>query len=154
MDAGVGALSPCNLPLVNQLTDAILNAVIGTDNKEKLISLWNSKIHEIQYSVQNNDWIHLPRKYFSLKSDKVNISNPTDRPRLVFIIGYGGVDFFDIKPFFDSLKNKSFPGKAIYLHYCSEEEYAMVIQEYPCKILSMKAVCSKRNTLNPKSINL
>lgn len=265
--AGVGALSPCNLPLGNQLTDAILDAVIGTDNKEKLISLWNSKIHEIKNSVQNNDWIHLPRKYLSLKSDKVSISNPTDRPRLEFIIGemhnldvefqnisfqkecnqktyqrtsvlkalqnfslaepnvyhymladlarsgsimvttnfdvciekalglkdsemnakdvhgikaieyakgqyvyhvhgiatdehietnlgatltnvskslfkqftnmlckcfedgytiifvgYGGVDFFDIKPFFDSLKNKSFPGKAIYLHYCSEEE--------------------------------
>ena len=265
--AGVGALSPCNLPLGNQLTDAILDVVIGTDNKEMLISLWNSKILEIKNSIQNNNWIHLPQKHFSYKTDSINNSNQTDRPRLEFIIGeihnldiefqnisfqkecnqktyqrpsvlkalqnfslaepnvyhymladfaragsimvttnfdvciekalglkdsemnvkdvhgikaiecangqyvyhvhgiatdehietnlgatltnvsknlskqftdmlcqcfedgytiifigYGGVDFFDIKPFFDSLKNKSFPGKAIYLHYCSEEE--------------------------------
>lgn len=265
--AGVGAVSPCNLPLGNQLTDAILDVVIGTDNKEKLISLWNSKILDIKNSIQNNDWMHLPQKHFSHKTDKVNISNRTDRPRLEFIIGemhkldvefqnisfqkecnqktyrrpsvlkalqnfslaepniyhymladfaragslmvttnfdvciekalglkdsemnvkdvygiksieyaegqyvyhvhgiaadehietnlgatltnvskslskqftdmlckcfedgctivfigYGGVDFFDVKPFFDSLKNRSFPGKAVYLHYCSEEE--------------------------------
>lgn len=46
----------------------------------------------------------------------------------IVFIGYGGVDFFDIRPFFDSLKGRSFPGKAVYLHYCageaSEEEMA------------------------------
>lgn len=37
----------------------------------------------------------------------------------IVFIGYGGVDFFDIKPFFDNLKADEFPGKAIYLKYCN-----------------------------------
>ena len=38
----------------------------------------------------------------------------------IVYIGYGGVDFFDVAPFFDSLIEESFSGKAIYLKYCSK----------------------------------
>lgn len=38
----------------------------------------------------------------------------------IVFIGYGGVDFFDIKPFFDNLRAGEFPGKAIYLQYCGD----------------------------------
>ena len=37
----------------------------------------------------------------------------------IVFIGYGGVDFFDAEPFFRSLQGRTFPGKAIYLHYCA-----------------------------------
>lgn len=36
--------------------------------------------------------------------------------KIVFI-GYGGVDFFDVEPFFRSLKQSNYSGKAIYLDY-------------------------------------
>jgi len=37
----------------------------------------------------------------------------------IVFIGYGGVDFFDVKPFFESLESKKYTGKAIYLQYCT-----------------------------------
>ena len=38
----------------------------------------------------------------------------------IVFIGYGGVDFFDVEPFFKLLSGRSFPGKAIYLHWCPD----------------------------------
>lgn len=257
--AGVGCLTPCNLPLGNDLTDAILQTALGEENKDKLIDLWNNEIENIRGSVQNNELLPLKKQHGDRKR--------TGRPRLEFIIGemhkldvefrdihfqkesnrttyqrgstvktlqhfadaapnvyhyaladfaragammvttnfdtciekalglkdselrvtdqdgikavkyaggryvyhvhgvatdehietnlgatltnvsksmpkrfrdklckcfeegytivfigYGGVDFFDVKPFFDSLRDRAFPGKAIYLHYCRNEE--------------------------------
>lgn len=37
----------------------------------------------------------------------------------IVFVGYSGLDFFDVQPFFDSLKPETYPGKAIYLHYCA-----------------------------------
>jgi len=39
----------------------------------------------------------------------------------IVFIGYGGVDFFDVAPFFNSLDEESYPGKALYLQYCSKD---------------------------------
>lgn len=263
--AGIGVLSPCNLPLGNDLTDAVLETAIGEKNTNKLIRLWNDKFPKIRDSIQNNNWLSPMKRSFRQSAKETDTMN--NRPRLEFIIGemhkmdlefqdisfqkeknqktyerasivktlknfsdaapnsyhyaladfiragammvttnfdiciekalgleqgkieitdadgvpaveyaagqyiyhlhgiatdenidenlgatltnvsksislsftkklcdrlaegytiifigYGGVDFFDIKPFFDSLKDKAFPGKAIYLHYCREED--------------------------------
>lgn len=37
----------------------------------------------------------------------------------IVFIGYGGVDFFDVEPFFRGLTEGSYTGKAIYLQYCN-----------------------------------
>ena len=39
----------------------------------------------------------------------------------IVFIGYSGSDFFDVQPFFRSLKPGRYIGKAIYLKYCSED---------------------------------
>lgn len=263
--AGIGVLSPCNLPLGNDLTDAVLETAIGKKNTNTLIRIWNDKFQKIHDSIQNNNWVSSikrsfrhstretnsmsnrprlefiigeihkmdlefqdilfqkkknqttyqrasiikPLKTFSnaapnayhyaladfiragammvttnfdiciekalgLKEDEIEITDADGVPAVeyaagqyiyhlhgiatdenidenlgatltnvsksvslpftqklcrclaegytIIFIGYGGVDFFDVKPFFDSLKDKAFPGKAIYLHYCREEE--------------------------------
>ena len=262
--AGIGVLSPCNLPLGNDLTDAVLETVVGKENTNTLIRLWNDKFPEIQNSIQDNNWmlpakknqqstpkgkdalsmrprlefiigeVHkmdlefqdisfqkrknqityqrtsiiktlknftsaIPNAYhyaladfiragsilvttnfdvciekaLGLKEDEIKATSIDGIPAMeykggryiyhahgiatdknidenlgatltnvsksisrqftkklckcfadgytIIFIGYGGVDFFDIKPFFDSLGTGVFPGKAIYLHYCSEK---------------------------------
>lgn len=42
----------------------------------------------------------------------------------IVFIGYGGVDFFDVEPFFKNLKAGSYSGKAIYLDFCNTIENA------------------------------
>jgi len=37
----------------------------------------------------------------------------------VVFVGYGGVDFFDVEPFFRGLDKGNYTGKAIYLQYCN-----------------------------------
>lgn len=272
--AGVGVLSPCNLPLGNGLTDVILKAALGEENKNRLINIWNYEFPRIRNSVHNNDWRAPARRYQKKGdggSDELDLG---ERPRLEFVIGeiskmdvefrnvdfrkesnrvayrrepiiralkyfsdaesniyhyaladfinvgskvittnfdlciekalglkvdemevktvngvkaveystgkyiyhvhgvatdenieanlgatltnvskslskqftdelcrlfkenytiifigYGGVDFFDVKPFFDGLEEQVFPGKAIYLHYCGETECAEAVKK-------------------------
>ena len=42
-----------------------------------------------------------------------------DEYNIVFI-GYSGLDFFDVQPFFEGLAGDSYRGKAIYLHFCND----------------------------------
>lgn len=39
----------------------------------------------------------------------------------IVFIGYSGLDFFDVQPFFESLQPETYSGKAIYLHYCAND---------------------------------
>ena len=39
----------------------------------------------------------------------------------IVFIGYGAVDVFDIKPFFESIKDKNYSGRAYYVKHCSDE---------------------------------
>ena len=54
--AGVGAETPCNLPLGNGLTDAFLKSMLGEEQAEKFILYWNNHIPQIRESVKENDW--------------------------------------------------------------------------------------------------
>lgn len=40
----------------------------------------------------------------------------------ILFIGYGGVDFFDVEPFFKSLRSQQYTGKAVYLKYCCDDK--------------------------------
>lgn len=74
--AGIGGVEPCSLPLGNGLTDAVLEAALGSENKEKLLHIWNGKISRIKHSVKNNTWKLPPAR----KAEG-------ERPRLEFVIG-------------------------------------------------------------------
>ena len=39
----------------------------------------------------------------------------------IVFVGYGAVDVFDIKPFFESISDKNYPGRAYYVKHCENE---------------------------------
>ena len=77
--AGVGGLPPCNLPLGNGLTDAVMEAALGEHNKKIMIDIWETKIPKIRDGVRNIDHTVLTRHS--------GIKDKGARPRLEFIIG-------------------------------------------------------------------
>lgn len=40
----------------------------------------------------------------------------------VVFLGYGGVDYFDAMPFFKELKDRNYPGRAIYVKHCWDKD--------------------------------
>lgn len=40
----------------------------------------------------------------------------------IVFVGYSGLDFFDIHPFFEGLQTEVYQGKAIYLHFCTDDQ--------------------------------
>ena len=51
----------------------------------------------------------------------------------IVFVGYSGLDFFDVRPFFEGLQTETYSGKAIYLHFCVDEqkcEEAMKTDKY------------------------
>lgn len=36
----------------------------------------------------------------------------------IVFVGYSGLDFFDVRPFFEELEGGTYPGRALYLHFC------------------------------------
>lgn len=83
--AGVGADSPCNLPLGNVLTDAFLYAMLG-DKAEDFILYWNNYIPAIRDCVRNGIWSEpLCRTQYTVAD--VKSGEAWERPRLEFVIG-------------------------------------------------------------------
>lgn len=39
----------------------------------------------------------------------------------IVFVGYSGLDFFDVQPFFEGLKGNGYSGTAIYLHFCGSD---------------------------------
>lgn len=39
----------------------------------------------------------------------------------IVFVGYSGLDFFDVRPFFEELEGGTYPGKAMYLHFCKND---------------------------------
>lgn len=65
----------------------------------------------------NNVSKRLPEKF----TEKVE--GWLDNGYSIVFVGYSGLDFFDVQPFFESLgEDRKFLGKAIYLNFCSESE--------------------------------
>ena len=85
--AGVGVLSPCNLPLGNDLTDVILGTALGAENKKRLINIWNHEFPRIRDCVQKNNWRAPFRKRHGTSDSGTEIPDLGERPRLEFIIG-------------------------------------------------------------------
>lgn len=85
--AGTGVLPPCNLPLGNTLTDIILEAALGEENKKNLINIWNHEFPRIRDSVQKNDWRAPLRRRRKASDSRTGIPDLGERPRLEFIIG-------------------------------------------------------------------
>lgn len=84
--AGVGAETPCNLPLGNGLTDAFLKSMLGDEQAGKFILYWNNHIPQIRESVAGNDW-KIPADAAVCTLDDVRSGKAWERPRLEFIIG-------------------------------------------------------------------
>lgn len=84
--AGVSRLTPCNLPLGNELTDAYLDAMLGKEYAEQLIALWNNHIPSIRESIQNGCW-HEAASHRTYTIEDVKHGMARERPRLEFIIG-------------------------------------------------------------------
>lgn len=84
--AGIGAETPCNLPLGNGLTDAFLKAMLGDEQAEKFILYWNNHIPKIRDSIKGNNW-NAPTSMTVYTPDDVRSGNAWERPRLEFIIG-------------------------------------------------------------------
>lgn len=40
----------------------------------------------------------------------------------IVFVGYSGLDFFDVRPFFEKLTSNTYTGKALYLHFCKNED--------------------------------
>ena len=40
----------------------------------------------------------------------------------IIFMGYSGLDFFDVRPFFEGLADAAYPGRALYFHFCKNEE--------------------------------
>lgn len=38
----------------------------------------------------------------------------------IVFVGYSGLDFFDVQPFFKEMPEGTYPGKALYLHFCRD----------------------------------
>lgn len=48
----------------------------------------------------------------------------------IIFVGYSGLDFFDVRPFFEELAGSTYTGKALYLHFCkNEDKCKMAIKE-------------------------
>lgn len=84
--AGVGAETPCNLPLGNGLTDAFLKSMLGGEQAERFILYWNNHIPQIRESIKGNNW-SAPANTITYNLDDVRSGNAWERPRLEFIIG-------------------------------------------------------------------
>ncbi len=83
--AGIGADTPCNLPLGNALTDAFLYTMLG-DKAENFILYWNNHIPTIQNCVKNGKWSEpLPQEPYSIAD--IKSGKAWQRPRLEFVIG-------------------------------------------------------------------
>lgn len=83
--AGISCISPSSLPLGNDLTDAYLEAALGSRWKD-FVTLWNNNFPQIMNSVRDGK-LFFPEEIGEYTTKDVDEKKATARPRLEYIIG-------------------------------------------------------------------
>ena len=123
--AGIGADTPCNLPLGNALTDAFLYNMLG-DKAEEFILYWNNHIPAIRDCVKNGEW-SAPSVQTQYTAEDVRLGKAWDRPRLEFIIG----EINKLDQEFQGLSYENAESKSRYYGQCSIESLTHFAEAEP-----------------------
>lgn len=123
--AGIGADTPCNLPLGNALTDAFLYNMLG-DKAEEFILYWNNHIPAIRDCVKNGEW-SAPSVQTQYTAEDVRLGKAWDRPRLEFIIG----EINKLDQEFQGLSYENTESKSRYYRQCSIESLTHFAEAEP-----------------------